>query len=285
MNSLSETPSPTRPASAGNPRMPRLLKFFFGSVVVLLILLLCGLFFLYRLERQVIQLGEQGRETRQALKQVESGARTALIEATGARASAQQAAEERNEAEKVATQSQNEARLAHAQAQTAQNEATLAEQKAAQYQQERQAELNRLQQVLGQIAETRRTAMGVIMTLGNNSIQFDFDKASLRPGNREILSRIAGVLMMLKGYHISVFGYTDDIGTQQYNLKLSERRAQAVRGYLVRAGLNPNIITAKGFGKSDPRVPGDTPQARAINRRVEIGIVDSTLRFPGSAEN
>lgn len=280
MNLLSETPKLQKPA--GSTRTTLLQKLLFAAVIVLVIVIVGALFFLYRLERQVFQLNQQAGQTQQTLKQVEGRAEAALGEASQAQASAQQAAEQRDQAEKVATQSQKDAQLAREQAQTAQNEATLAQQKAAQYQQERQEELDRLQKVLGQIAETRRTAMGVIMTLGSNSIRFDFDKANLRPENREILSRIAGVLMTLKGYHISVFGYTDDIGTQEYNLKLSERRAQAVRDYLVKAGLDPTIITTKGFGKSDPRVPGDTPQARAINRRVEIGIVDSTLRFPGS---
>ena len=136
-----------------------------------------------------------------------------------------------------------------------------------------------MQTALSQIADTRRTAMGLIMTLGSKSIRFDFDRSDVRPENREVLSRIAGVLIALKGYSIYVYGYTDDIGTQEYNLKLSQRRAQAVRDYLVQAGLDPNIISSKGFGKSDPRVRGEGPDARAINRRVEIGIVDSRLRF------
>jgi outer membrane protein OmpA-like peptidoglycan-associated protein len=87
--------------------------------------------------------------------------------------------------------------------------------------------------------------------------------------------------MTLKGYTISVYGYTDDIGTQAYNLQLSQRRAEAVRDFLVQAGIAPTIMSTKGFGKSDPRVPGDSEQARAANRRVEIGIVDSRLLTNG----
>jgi outer membrane protein OmpA-like peptidoglycan-associated protein len=61
-------------------------------------------------------------------------------------------------------------------------------------------------------------------------------------------------------------------------LQLSQRRAEAVRDFLVQAGISPaTITTSKGFGKADPRVPGDSEQARAANRRVEIGIVDSKL--------
>src|SRR5436853_114583 len=97
----------------------------------------------------------------------------------------------------------------------------------------------RLQQVLGQIAETHRTTLGLVMTLGEKSIRFEFAKADIEPQYRDILNRIAGVLMTLQGYSIYVYGYTDDIGTQEYNLGLSGRRAQAVRDSLVQAGINP----------------------------------------------
>jgi outer membrane protein OmpA-like peptidoglycan-associated protein len=93
------------------------------------------------------------------------------------------------------------------------------------------------------------------------------------------LNRIAGILMTLKGFSIYVYGYTDDVGSQEYNLKLSSRRAQAVRDSLVQAGIDPGLITTKGFGKSDPRVKDESAQGRAANRRVEIGIVDSRLLF------
>jgi len=83
--------------------------------------------------------------------------------------------------------------------------------------------------------------------------------------------------MTLKGYTIAVYGYTDDSGTQTYNLQLSQRRAEAVRDFLVQTGISPTIMSTKGFGKSDPRVPGDSEQARAANRRVEIGLVDSKV--------
>ena len=119
--------------------------------------------------------------------------------------------------------------------------------------------------------------MGLVMTLDSKSIRFDFDKANIQPEYRDILNRIAGILMALKGYTVAVYGYTDDVGTQKYNLQLSQRRAEAVRDFLVQAGISPKIMSAKGFGKSDPRVPGDSDQARAANRRVEIGIVDSKL--------
>src|SRR5579884_904472 len=252
---LGETSKPTLQAEASATKSSTARTALGLAIVGLISVAAIGtiLFLqLRRVDHRMTSLSTQVEQSNQRLAQVEDQTAAAVRQASQAEANAQQAAQ-------------------------------AAQQKAEQYRQQREEELTRLQKVLGQIAETRRTAMGLIMTLGSNSIRFDFDKATLRPENREILSRIAGVLMTLRGYHISVYGYTDDIGTQEYNLKLSERRAQAVRDYLVKAGLDPSIITTKGYGKSDPRVPGDTPQARAINRRVEIGIVDSTLHFPASS--
>ena len=144
---------------------------------------------------------------------------------------------------------------------------------------EREEELNRLQEALQKIAETRRTAMGLVMNLDSNAIQFEFNKAVLLSMNRELLSRIAGILLTSKGYSIKVHGHTDDVGSDAYNQELSERRAQAVRDYLVEAGIGAQIITTKGYGKSKPLVTAKTPEARAKNRRVEVEIVDTILNF------
>jgi outer membrane protein OmpA-like peptidoglycan-associated protein len=198
-------------------------------------------------------------------------------QASQAAANAQAAAQQRDLAKQDQSNSEAQAQLARQQAAAEQQKADQATQQAEQYRQEREAELAQLQEALGQIAETRRTAMGLVMTLDSKSIRFDFDKANIKPEYRDVLNRIAGILLTLKGYTIAVYGYTDDIGTQTYNLQLSQRRAEAVRDFLVQTGISPTILSTKGFGKSDPRVPGDSEQARAANRRVEIGIVDAKL--------
>ena len=74
-------------------------------------------------------------------------------------------------------------------------------------------------------------------------------------------------------------GHTDDVGSEAYNQKLSERRAQAVRDYLVKAGLSAEILSVQGHGKSLPLVKGSTDAARAKNRRVELGIVNMQIRY------
>ena len=87
--------------------------------------------------------------------------------------------------------------------------------------------------------------------------------------------------MVSKGYGLSVFGYTDDVGTAEYNQQLSVRRAKAVQDYLVQAGLDPAIMNMKGFGKTSPLVSGTTAGARAKNRRVEIALTDSEIKYVG----
>jgi len=138
-------------------------------------------------------------------------------------------------------------------------------------------ELQKLKQSLGQIAETRRTADGVVMTLGEKSLRFDSGKSAIAPQYRAILNRVAGVLTPLKGYSIYVYGYTDDSGTKEHNLELSASRARAVRAALVKAGVDHSLISTKGFGKSKLLVRDSNAKARAANRRVEIGIVYATL--------
>jgi outer membrane protein OmpA-like peptidoglycan-associated protein len=137
-------------------------------------------------------------------------------------------------------------------------------------------EFQKLKQSLGQIAETRRTADGVVMTLGEKSLRFDSDKSTIAPQYRAILNRVAGVLTPLKGYSIYVYGYTDDSGTKEHNLELSASRARAVRAALVKAGVDQSLISTKGFGKSKLLVRDSNAKARAANRRVEIGIVFAT---------
>lgn len=282
MNSATKILKPDEPELSGGARTAPGRRLLFWLTLALALVAIAALLFFIRLrhlEREIVRLNRQIDETKQGLQQVDERSEAALRRASQAEANAQQAAQGREQAQKARAQSEKEAELAHQQAEAAQTQVTFARQQAEQLRKEREEELGRLQQVLGQIAETRRTAMGLVMTLGSNSIRFDFDKAVLRPENREVLSRIAGVLVSLKGYSIYVYGYTDDVGSEKYNLNLSQRRAGAVRDYLVQAGLNPGIITTKGYGKSDPRIRGNTSNARAINRRVEIGLVDSHLRF------
>jgi outer membrane protein OmpA-like peptidoglycan-associated protein len=223
---------------------------------------------------------------RQQIGEVAGKAELAQLRATEAEQSAHRSATTREQAEKAKDEAEAQARQAQEGAEQARQRAEIAEKvkeqalaEAERTRKEREAELSRLQEALGKIAETRRTAMGLVMNLDSNAIQFEFDKAALVPENRELLSRIAGILLTSKGYQITVYGHTDDVGSEAYNQDLSGKRAETVRDYLVEAGISPKIITTKGYGKSNPLVQGKTPEARAKNRRVEIAIVDTILDF------
>jgi len=234
---------------------------------------------LERLNRQMAQVSQQTERLSRRVEGAEQQSQSFAQVASQAAANARAAAQQRDEAKQLEADSAAQAQSALQAAAEAKDQADQAEQKAEEYRKQREEELQRLQQVLGQIAETHRTTLGLVMTLGEKSIRFGFDKSDIEPQYRDILNRIAGVLMTLQGYSIYVYGYTDDIGTKEYNLGLSSRSAQAVRDSLVQTGINSGLITAKGFGKADARVKGDSAQARAANRRVEIGIVDSRLLF------
>jgi outer membrane protein OmpA-like peptidoglycan-associated protein len=231
-----------------------------------------------RLEREVARLNQQTQDLSRLVARAQEQSLTFAQQASQAALNAQSAAQQRDVAKQAQSDSEAQAQLAQQQAAASQQKAEQATQQAEQYRQAREAELTQLQDALGQIAETHRTALGLVMTLDSKSIRFDFDKANIKPEYRDILNRIAGILMTLKGYSIAVYGYTDDVGSQDYNLQLSQRRAEAVRDFLLQTGIPPAMITrAKGFGKADPRAPGGSEQARAANRRVEIGIVDSKI--------
>ena len=290
MRILSDTPAGT-PPGAQPPAKPNGVSGRKVLALVVLVLVVAGIagYLVWsriaRMNQQMAALSRQTEEASQKLDIATQASNAALARASQAEQSALEAAQQRDQAESAKAQSDQAAEQARQQAQVAQQKAAIAqqnaavaEQKAEEYQKARAEELAHLQQVLNQIADTRKTSTGLVMTLGSKSIRFDFDKFSLRSEDREVLARIAGILSTVKGYQIYVYGYTDQIGTADYNQKLSERRAKSVRDYLVQAGLDPGIISAKGFGEADPRVAAINPQANAINRRVEIGLVDSTIR-------
>lgn len=106
-----------------------------------------------------------------------------------------------------------------------------------------------------------------------DKILFDFDSSKLRPEAGPILKEIADSLKNAKGYEMIIYGHTDSKGSDEYNLKLSKRRAEAVRKALVeRYGVSSEILSAKGLGERYPAAPNDTEKNRQKNRRVEFVV-------------
>ena len=101
---------------------------------------------------------------------------------------------------------------------------------------------------------------------------FDTGKYTLKEPARLALARIAGIVVSHPGLNLQVEGYTDSTGTAEFNQKLSEQRANAVRDFLLREGLNTNNMTAVGYGPNYPVAPNDTAAGRQQNRRVELVV-------------
>jgi outer membrane protein OmpA-like peptidoglycan-associated protein len=103
-------------------------------------------------------------------------------------------------------------------------------------------------------------------------VLFATAKYDLQPPAREALAKLSGIVLAHPGLKLQVEGHTDTTGSDAFNQTLSEKRAYAVRDYLVQQGLDPASITSMGFGSSIPAASNDTPQGRQMNRRVEIII-------------
>ena len=105
-------------------------------------------------------------------------------------------------------------------------------------------------------------------------VNFDFDKYNIRPDAVPILEQACAILKQESNINVIAKGYTDSIGSVDYNLRLSERRANAVRDWLVKCGIEANRLTAKGFGKADPVASNATAEGRAQNRRTELVVTN-----------
>lgn len=107
-------------------------------------------------------------------------------------------------------------------------------------------------------------------------VNFDYDKATLTVNAKALLDQVAHALRSRPDIRAEVDGHTDGIGSVIYNQRLSERRAQSVKAYLVMHGVAANRLTTRGFGKSRPIADNATAEGREINRRVELKVVDAT---------
>lgn len=121
-------------------------------------------------------------------------------------------------------------------------------------------------------AEVERVGEGIKVTLKENMVNFGFDSSNLTSSAKTNLDKLAQVLVNNPDTNINIYGYTDSKGSDSYNLSLSERRANAVKSYLVSKGISSSRIFAMGRGENDPVASNDTEAGRAENRRVEFAI-------------
>jgi outer membrane protein OmpA-like peptidoglycan-associated protein len=203
------------------------------------------------------------REEQAARQQAELQKLQAERDAAREAAARAQADAARAQADAAAQNSAQQAAAANAQAQAARDAAAKAEA-------DKQALRAALLDQFNRILPTTDTPRGLQVNMAD--VLFAFGKYDLQAPAREALAKFSGIVLAHPGLHLAVEGYTDSVGTDAFNLTLSQQRADTVRAYLVGQGLDPNQITATGYGKSNPVSDNSTAAGRQQNRRVEIII-------------
>lgn len=258
------------------------------------------------------------REAAEAQAKAEADAEAAKIDADAAQAQANEDARRRAEAEEARAQAEQQQAALHAQrqqalaaaeaaretAEDAQRKMQDAQDQLAQAERQRAEAENQTQQAeqekqdavrqkeemrarlvaqLNQVLQTRDTARGLIVSMPD--VLFAFNKYTLKPEAREKLAKISGIVLAYPDLKLDVEGHTDAIGGDEYNQKLSEERANAVRGYLISSGVKPDNVSAVGLGKANPVADNATARGRQLNRRVEMvvsgDVIGTQIGMPG----
>lgn len=252
--------------------------------------------------RVAVQTAEDAREI--AVKRIDADRAANELQASGDAQARSQA--QASEATRLKEKAQSDAAMAQADAANAQaamatNQVTSAaavtaaqadaDQSRSLAQQAQQGELKavsekaamraQLSEQLNKILETRDSARGLIVSMSD--VLFDTGQYSLKPGAREKLAKVAGILIAYPGLNIAVGGYTDNVGGDEMNQKLSENRASSVRDYLVAQGVATLSVSATGFGNTSPVASNDNASGRQENRRVELVVSGEAIGSPANA--
>jgi outer membrane protein OmpA-like peptidoglycan-associated protein len=228
------------------------------------------------------QQAEQARaQAEQARVQAEAAQAEAVRMKQEALKAAAEAAKAKEEAEKARAAAVQEQQAALAQKLAAESEAQKAREAAAKAEAEKAGLRAQLRAQLNSILQTEDSARGLIVNMSD--VLFDTGSFTLKPGAREKLAKVSGILLAHPGLLLQVEGHTDSVGTDELNQKLSEQRASSVRGFLVDQGVTASAITAEGFGKTEPVATNDTAEGRQRNRRVEIVVNGDSIDTSSAA--
>jgi outer membrane protein OmpA-like peptidoglycan-associated protein len=212
---------------------------------------------------------EQARaQAEKAKAEAERMKQEAQAAAQQAAAAAQDAARQKEEAEKAKADAIAQQQVLAAETDKARAAAAQSESLRQQAEKEKLELRARLLQQLNTILATRDSARGLIANMSD--VLFRSGSFELLPGARERLAKVSGIVLAYPTLHLEVEGHTDSVGTDEYNLSLSERRAEAVREYFLQQGISSASVTSRGFGKTEPIATNDTPEGRQQNRRVEL---------------
>jgi len=238
--------------------------------------------------KQQAKIDADRRAHEEAQAKAEADAAQAQQQAAQARAQADEDARGRAQAEQAEAEARRQQAEALAQQQQAQAATQAALQAASQADQQRQEAIRQKEEMrarllaqLNQVLQTRDTAKGLIVSMPD--VLFDFNKYTLKPEARERLARISGIVLAYPDLKLEIDGYTDAVGSDDYNQTLSDKRAESVRDYLVGSGVGMNSVAARGMGKADPVADNSTAAGRQLNRRVEMivsGDVIGNLSSP-----
>ena len=240
-------------------------------------------------EVQRRQAAEQARQQAEAAKaealRMQQEAQQAAAEAARQKAEAEKASAaalaQQQSAEAAAAQAARDRAAAQEQQHAAQAEAEKARQAAAQAEAEKAQLRAQLLSQLNSILQTRDSARGLIVNMSD--VLFDTGSYTLKPGAREKLAKISGIVLAHPGLSLQIEGHTDSVGGDDFNQQLSERRADSVRDFLAAQGVPGSSITARGFGKMQPVASNDTPEGRQRNRRVELVVNGDAIGGTASA--
>jgi outer membrane protein OmpA-like peptidoglycan-associated protein len=229
-------------------------------------------------QAQQRQQAEQARQQAEAAKaeaermkqEAEQAAQEAGRQKQEADAARAAAIEQQRQAQEAAEQAARDRAAAVSQQRAAEAEAEKARQAAAQAEAEKAQLRGQLLSQLNSILQTRDSARGLIVNMSD--VLFDTNSYTLKPGAREKLAKISGILLAHPGLNLQIEGHTDSVGTDEYNQSLSERRADSVRDFLAQQGVPASTIAARGFGKTQPVASNDTAEGRQRNRRVELVV-------------
>jgi outer membrane protein OmpA-like peptidoglycan-associated protein len=203
-------------------------------------------------------------------------------EADRAAAAAQREAQLKAEQEAEAQRSAEAQALAAKEAQARADAEAAAQKSAAEAAQAVEAQKQLRAQLLAQlnaVLQTVDTPRGLVVTMAD--VLFASGKYELSQPATLALAKMSGVILAHPGLTLKIAGYTDSTGSDEFNLKLSGQRADAVRTFLVQQGLNPASVTSMGMGSADPVASNDTASGRQLNRRVEIVVSGEAIGTTG----
>ena len=141
----------------------------------------------------------------------------------------------------------------------------------------RQAEaMNKLNELQSKLIQVSKDARGIILSMSD--ILFDVNKATLKADLKTSLAKVAGILSVYQQFNVSIEGNTDNTGSEDHNMKLSQQRADNVKNFLVEQGIDAGRLTAKGLGMTMPIADNKTKEGRQKNRRVDLVIQDKALQ-------